>query len=349
MTDRAGEAELLAQVYAAPDDDTPRLVYADWLLERDDPHGEFIALQIERARSKARKGGRKREAELLSEHVATWAAPLESNMILGANGQPAIPIVEFRRGFPAAVRTETINCHVAWSTVTHCNVAPHDDGCQLGALRSITEAKIADILALSKLTRPLALQTLIWGLPHDAKYSLGAISTHAITPEAIAAFSKITVLPALRRIELAPMVVGPTPTPAQLAWLWSGPATGALQELLVPGHSLGAWLAALATTSVQRFELVLSGNLAYGWDSMAHIVAERRDGWSVTVQITRATVAVLGQLAASFGELDRGVVRHARIAITSKAEWHKSEAERAALTAMLEERAIAPTIEQASR
>src|SRR5438094_583437 len=38
---------LLAAIAAAPDDDVPRLVLADWLEERDDPLGEFIRLQIE--------------------------------------------------------------------------------------------------------------------------------------------------------------------------------------------------------------------------------------------------------------------------------------------------------------
>lgn len=36
---------LLAAIYASPDDDAPRLVYADALLERGDPRGEFIVRQ----------------------------------------------------------------------------------------------------------------------------------------------------------------------------------------------------------------------------------------------------------------------------------------------------------------
>jgi uncharacterized protein (TIGR02996 family) len=39
------EEALLAAVFAAPADDAPRLVYADWLSERADPRGEFITLQ----------------------------------------------------------------------------------------------------------------------------------------------------------------------------------------------------------------------------------------------------------------------------------------------------------------
>jgi uncharacterized protein (TIGR02996 family) len=42
----AAERQLLDAVLANPRDDAPRLVYADWLTERGDPRGEFIAMQI---------------------------------------------------------------------------------------------------------------------------------------------------------------------------------------------------------------------------------------------------------------------------------------------------------------
>jgi uncharacterized protein (TIGR02996 family) len=42
---------LLAAVLDAPDDDAPRLVYADWLEEHGQPErAEFIRAQVERAR-----------------------------------------------------------------------------------------------------------------------------------------------------------------------------------------------------------------------------------------------------------------------------------------------------------
>lgn len=44
------EAAFLQAILAAPDDDAPRLVYADWLEERTDPKGEFIRLQCAHAR-----------------------------------------------------------------------------------------------------------------------------------------------------------------------------------------------------------------------------------------------------------------------------------------------------------
>lgn len=42
-------ADLLADVIAAPDDDAPRLVLADRLMEQGDPRGEFIAAQVQLA------------------------------------------------------------------------------------------------------------------------------------------------------------------------------------------------------------------------------------------------------------------------------------------------------------
>jgi uncharacterized protein (TIGR02996 family) len=66
-------------IAADPDDDRPRLVYADWLEEQGDPRGEFVRVQIELARSDGaddrRTQLRWREAALLAEHRADWLGP----------------------------------------------------------------------------------------------------------------------------------------------------------------------------------------------------------------------------------------------------------------------------------
>lgn len=49
----AAEGELLAAVRARPAEDGPRLVYADWLLERGDPRGEHRAAVPARPRQRA--------------------------------------------------------------------------------------------------------------------------------------------------------------------------------------------------------------------------------------------------------------------------------------------------------
>jgi uncharacterized protein (TIGR02996 family) len=69
--------DLLAAIYASPDDDQLRLVYADWLLERGDPRGEFITLQFRKHRGEAlSEADQKREAQLLKKHVKDWLGPL---------------------------------------------------------------------------------------------------------------------------------------------------------------------------------------------------------------------------------------------------------------------------------
>ncbi len=68
---RASLSTLLDDIVAHPDDDRPRLVYADALSDRGDPRGEFIALQCaDRATTSA--AHRQREEELLAAHRAEW-------------------------------------------------------------------------------------------------------------------------------------------------------------------------------------------------------------------------------------------------------------------------------------
>jgi uncharacterized protein (TIGR02996 family) len=63
-----------------PDDDSLRLIYADWLEERGDPRGEFIRVQYALAGMDADDPRRPpleaRERTLLKEHGVVWAGPL---------------------------------------------------------------------------------------------------------------------------------------------------------------------------------------------------------------------------------------------------------------------------------
>jgi uncharacterized protein (TIGR02996 family) len=77
------EDAFLRAVIADPDDDAPRLIYADWL----DEHGqgaraEFIRVQIALARMSTRDERRRRflsrQRRLLRRYGETWAEPLRS-------------------------------------------------------------------------------------------------------------------------------------------------------------------------------------------------------------------------------------------------------------------------------
>lgn len=84
------ERALLASIWEHPHEDTPRLVYADWLDEHDQhPRAEFIRVQCELARSDERPELAKREAALWKAHAKAWKADLPK----------ALQNAPFRRGF----------------------------------------------------------------------------------------------------------------------------------------------------------------------------------------------------------------------------------------------------------
>lgn len=90
----------------APWEDAPRLVYADWLTENDDPRGEFIVLQCRlasgRLGAKDVKAAKGREAELLDAHREEWFGPLEK--WLRERDAYAPSHVKLRRGFVSSCR-----------------------------------------------------------------------------------------------------------------------------------------------------------------------------------------------------------------------------------------------------
>jgi uncharacterized protein (TIGR02996 family) len=68
--------EFIQTIIANPDDDTPRLVYADWLDEQGDPRGEFIRVQCALATMADEDPGRwdleLRQARLLRRYGWQW-------------------------------------------------------------------------------------------------------------------------------------------------------------------------------------------------------------------------------------------------------------------------------------
>jgi uncharacterized protein (TIGR02996 family) len=101
------EDALLTAIAAHPQEDTPRLMFADWL----DEHGrharaEFIRVQIEIARNEDLPRAElnrhvdlyKRNQELIDDHRAELLGPL--------GVLPVRAVVHFRRGFPESVELD---------------------------------------------------------------------------------------------------------------------------------------------------------------------------------------------------------------------------------------------------
>ncbi len=93
MSIESEERAFLAKILAEPEDDTVRLVYADWLDENGQgDRAEFIRLQIELSKPLARQfsdsgaveAARKRQDELLARHSREWRGyPLDLTLRVG--------------------------------------------------------------------------------------------------------------------------------------------------------------------------------------------------------------------------------------------------------------------------
>ena len=92
----SSDEALIADIVAEPDDDRPRLVYADFLQQRGDPRGELIAIQcaleLARAADEDAKAAKLSSAsrKLLDAHELLWVAPARSILPRA---------MRFRRGF----------------------------------------------------------------------------------------------------------------------------------------------------------------------------------------------------------------------------------------------------------
>lgn len=86
--------DALAEVVAAPEDDVPRMAYADLLVAQGDPRGEFIRVQCALANGDVeyleKTELRERVGQLLSAHGAAWLSDV---------GLDSKTPVEWRRGF----------------------------------------------------------------------------------------------------------------------------------------------------------------------------------------------------------------------------------------------------------
>lgn len=87
----ADDAALLEAIWARPDDDGPRRVYADALLARGDPRGELIHLSLAAAAGNREAAERARKLQLQS-----WDESLPRGVTTAA----------LHRGFPSAYRVK---------------------------------------------------------------------------------------------------------------------------------------------------------------------------------------------------------------------------------------------------
>lgn len=162
---RADGAAALAAIYAAPDDLSRRLVYADMLSEAGDPRGEFISLQCLPSPTAAQK---RRASALLGKHGDGWLKPLD---VAGV-------ALEWERGFPSVFEVHVtarrqlspVLGHPAWSTIHTVVLASSGIGATpleavlhpaMKHVLGVEGLGATDVRALSKLGRPLQFRSLV--------------------------------------------------------------------------------------------------------------------------------------------------------------------------------------------
>jgi uncharacterized protein (TIGR02996 family) len=198
-------AALLAAILADPDDDEPRRVYADHLSEHGDPRGEYIALQL--ARAKLADGDARvaeiaaREAELVKQHKKAWT---KYGDIKGARW-------EYRRGFvaKASLDAAALAAHgkalLAAEPIEELAVWKIDE--HRGGLAAVLALPLHKVKRLSIARSKLALAD--WKALAAAK-TLGGVEVLDATATAIgevkgaaAALAAAKSLPALRELRLS--------------------------------------------------------------------------------------------------------------------------------------------------
>jgi uncharacterized protein (TIGR02996 family) len=211
------ETAFLRTILDSPEDDGPRLVYADWLEEAGDgERAEFIRVQCELARPADGRPRRhalaEREAELCDARGGEWLARL-----------PDLPGVEwgdFRRGFVESVTAESVAA-LRRSAGRIFSAAP---------VRSVRFQRLRAAKSLAD-------------LPALARVVELVLDDSGVGDEAVAALAGSRHAGGLRRLMLGENDLGPA---AAVAVARSPYLTG-LTELHLGGNALGdAGVAALA-------------------------------------------------------------------------------------------------------
>jgi uncharacterized protein (TIGR02996 family) len=193
------ERGLVEAIVADWDADEPRLIYADWLQAREDPRGEFIALDVALARGKSVKGAREKyykahEAALFGPlaSVAGWRHGFERGLLVKLQvhtRKGGLDVPEDRR--------RAIVSDLRWATIRELEVSHDEDVAEL--------FERLPLLSLRRLGRPNLPAMLGFARRRDA-IPLAALSLSARegdSDESWAAFGELTrVLPKLESLAI---------------------------------------------------------------------------------------------------------------------------------------------------
>lgn len=211
-----GEA-ILQSVLAEPEDDTPRLVYADWLEETGGPEeqarADFIRVQIELARlpknDKGAKRLRAREKELWAAHKTAWLASLPETM-------RTRKAVAFQRGFYeelnlgtsmwASCADELFRAHPVFRLRPQGTLDRH----KAGALVVVPHLTRIRVLKLTfDIEQPMTTLEILFNTPFFSNLTTLDVSGTDFGTRELGVLAASPLFPRLRVLELSDMHLGP--------------------------------------------------------------------------------------------------------------------------------------------
>lgn len=163
---------LWAAIHAAPDDDGPRAVLADVLLERGDPRGELIALQLREARGEADDDALARATALVKEHGKGWLGALRPIVYRAELVRGALARIELAGSWSSG-RWDELASDPLWGLVEevevgYANLALFAQILGIPALRSnlrsvsVEGGPVWDAVTASPLPRLRRLRCIAW-------------------------------------------------------------------------------------------------------------------------------------------------------------------------------------------
>jgi uncharacterized protein (TIGR02996 family) len=233
---RERERALLAAIADAPDDDAPRLVYADAIAEAGDvARAELIHLQLARARTGTPPSAH--ELALVAAHGKSWIVPIA----------PVLEDWTFERGFlerctlRGRAKSANIVGNPLWATVRDATLRAGDPSAILlhPIMRNLRVVRSPRFQSLVQLCRSAAPIEELIGIDHRALQQQFELAFYVI---------ELRGLPRLRRIAF---IAGE------------------------PSHAPRVWAHALDRAGMTLQFDVRSGGLAPWWQTLIHVPPPR--------------------------------------------------------------------------
>jgi uncharacterized protein (TIGR02996 family) len=209
----------LEAVYAAPHDRARRQVLADVLLERGDPRGEFISLQLARA-------SERKQSQLLKKHHVEWLGPLAEVIDL----RDAKPV--FTDGFVSEVTVREVKRNQflltvdakEWATVTRVRRGLQRLSASMRGLKATgpigqdvlehwgrEKFELPSLEAVWLIGSPLDMATVLQKTPRPVPTVTAAIPGYHATRELRNGLAELVKVPGLERLRLGSFTVDVVP------------------------------------------------------------------------------------------------------------------------------------------